>query len=154
MAAVFERAKNPRDAAELCALYIGKAESALGRSAVRPELAELWCTSAKKRTVYPDALLRDPALAELTRRLFNFYFQQDLYCRLKSEDTIILSSGSFDESEFGLPRVLKHCIDWAIGRNWHGYSHSTGREQTREALAELETVRSGGSINYGPNGSL
>ena len=36
VAAVFERAKNPRDAAELCALYIGKAESALGRSAVRP----------------------------------------------------------------------------------------------------------------------
>jgi aspartate/methionine/tyrosine aminotransferase len=148
VAELFERADDPGNGAELCRLAIGRTESKLGREALRPELADIWRATARRRSVDPQDLLRNPALAELMRRLFNFFFQRDLYGDLPTQGAVILSSGSFDETAFGLPNVLKQCVQRALSENWYGYSHSNGREQTREAVAALETVRSAGALNY------
>jgi aspartate/methionine/tyrosine aminotransferase len=148
IAEIFERANDPDDGAELCMLTVGRTESRLGRQAFRPELAEIWRSRAKQRSVNPADLLRSPALAELFRHLFNFFFQRDLYGDLAAPNTVILSSGSFDETAFRLPTILKQCVQYALSENWHGYSHSNGREQTRAALAALETVRSAGVLDY------
>ena len=66
-------------------------------------------------------------------------------------DPIVLSSGSFDESVFGLPESLKACIRFPLERNWYGYSDSLGRGSAREALAALETARFAGASSVDPS---
>jgi aspartate/methionine/tyrosine aminotransferase len=60
---------------------------------------------------------------------------------IRSDDHIILSSGSVDHSLYSLPAVLKDCLHYALHRDWYGYSDSRGRLPTRDALAQLENVR-------------
>lgn len=81
-------------------------------------------------------------LPEFYKRLFDFYFRDDLYGVWNASSPVILSSGSFDEAVFGLPASLKDCIRYALDQNWYGYSDSRGRMSARTALAGLETARS------------
>lgn len=78
---------------------------------------------------------------DVVKRLFDHYFRDDLYGHYASKSPIILSSGSFDESLFGMPEALKSCMRYSLSRNWYGYSDSLGIDVTREALARLETAR-------------
>lgn len=85
-----------------------------------------------------------PGFAEdvdAVKRLFDHYFRDDLYGHYASRSPLILSSGSFDESVFGMPEILKSCVRYSLSRNWYGYSDSLGIDVTREALARLETAR-------------
>jgi aspartate/methionine/tyrosine aminotransferase len=75
------------------------------------------------------------------KQVFDHYFRRDLYGSRIHTDPVILSSGSFDETRFGLPASLKDCLRYAVDRNWYGYSDSLGRASTRRALACLEAER-------------
>ncbi|MGP4113455.1 pyridoxal phosphate-dependent aminotransferase [Streptomyces sp. 4N509B] len=89
-------------------------------------------------------------MPKLAKAVFDFYFRDDLYGHWIERDPIVLSSGSFDETVFGLPESLKACIRFALRRNWYGYSDSLGRMSAREALAALETERSAGRLRIEP----
>ncbi|WP_219107895.1 pyridoxal phosphate-dependent aminotransferase [Austwickia sp. TVS 96-490-7B] len=80
-----------------------------------------------------------PAVIKL---IFDHFFREDLYGARQVNPPLVLSSGSFDEACFGLPASLKDCVRFALDQNWYGYSDSLGRESTRAALAQLETMRS------------
>lgn len=139
--AVFERATRPDDCSEILQLFIGRVESRLGAVSRRPELARRWLDSRHVRDVAAEELLHSPATVRFVKRLFNFYFKDDLYGDLRSASTVILSSGSLDEHEWGLPATLKECLTSAVDRDWYGYSDSRGRETAREAVAAYEAVR-------------
>lgn len=82
------------------------------------------------------------ALPRLFKTLFDFYFRDDLYGHwMRTDDPpIVLSSGSYDESCFGLPDALKDCVRFALAQDWYGYSDSLGHLKAREALADLESA--------------
>lgn len=73
--------------------------------------------------------------------LFNWFFRDDLYGELRSDNTRLLSSGSVDEEVWGLPAALKDCVRYALDRDWYGYSDSRGRVPAREAIARYENAR-------------
>jgi len=80
-------------------------------------------------------------LPSVTKMVFDYYFRDDLYQLQQHRQPTILSSGSSDETIFGLPDSLKECIRFSLEQNWYGYSDSLGRSSTRHALARLESSR-------------
>ncbi|WP_211625894.1 pyridoxal phosphate-dependent aminotransferase [Paraburkholderia domus] len=141
---IFSRARDPRDAAELCRLYIGSVEASLGTASARPEAAACWRASRPLRDVTDEEILSSRSVVAWVKQLFNHFFRDDLYGLLRRDDTIVLSSGSLDESIFGLPSSLKRSILAALDRDWYGYSDSRGRRATRRAIAALENARTSG----------
>jgi aspartate/methionine/tyrosine aminotransferase len=142
---VFARARDPQDAAELCRLYIGAVESDLGAGCLRPDAAAHWRGSKPLREISDQEILSSRSTVRWIKYLFNHYFRDDLYGVLRRDDTIILSSGSLDESIYGLPASLKRTIATAMDRDWYGYSDSRGRRATRQAIAALENAQVAGS---------
>jgi aspartate/methionine/tyrosine aminotransferase len=74
---------------------------------------------------------------------FNHFFHKDLYGQYDSEENVVLSTGALDQDEMQLPGSLKYAIDFALANNWYGYSCSLGRESAREAIADLEKLKTG-----------
>jgi aspartate/methionine/tyrosine aminotransferase len=142
---VFERARNPEDPVELCRLYIGSVEAALGVDCMRPEAAACWRASKPLRQVSDEQILTSRSVVACVKHLFNHFFRDDLYGALRRDETIVLSSGSLDERIYGLPASLKRSILTALDRDWYGYSDSRGRRATRRAIAALENARTSGS---------
>jgi aspartate/methionine/tyrosine aminotransferase len=142
---LFERARDPGDAGELCRLYIGAVEAELGAGCLRPDLAAQWRSAAPVRQVSDDEILQSRATVRWVKHLFNYYFRDDLYGALRRDDTVLLSSGSLDERVYGLPQSLKRLIVAAIDRDWYGYSDSRGRRSSRRAIAALENCRVAGA---------
>ncbi|MDG4829590.1 pyridoxal phosphate-dependent aminotransferase [Solwaraspora sp. WMMD1047] len=141
---VYERAADPTDSRELLRLYLGRVEEQVGPVAgvpVRQDLIDAWRSSRRRRSVTPAEVLATRATVGLVKELFNSYFRDDLYGRLRSDSTVVLSSGSVDEELFGLPDALRDCIRFALDRDWYGYSDSRGRDASREAIARYETSR-------------
>ncbi len=136
---VFERAVNPEDPKELLSLLIGRVDTILPLASIDSEPANRWKASRARRDVKPEEIAVSPVIPSFFKALFDFYFRKDLYGHWIQREPYILSSGSFDESAFGLPWCLKECIRYALTQNWYGYSDSRGRIQTRAALAELES---------------
>lgn len=141
---VFARARDPESAEELLRLYVGAVEAELADAALRPGAAELWGSRKALRTVNDEEILSSRTTVRWVKELFNFYFRDDLYGALRRADTIVLSSGSPDESEYGLPPVLKQLVTIALDRDWYGYSDSRGRRPARQAVAALENQRVAG----------
>lgn len=148
---VFARAINPDDPFELRDLWLGRVECEMDRRHIRPELASKWSNSRVLRTVDAQQVLTSCATVRFVKELFNWFFRDDLYGKLRSSDNIILSSGSVDEEEWGLPETLKSCIRYAISRDWYGYSDSRGREPAREAIAAYECTRMQGAHYHSDN---
>ena len=46
--------------------------------------------------------------------LFNQYFRDDLYGKLRDESNLIMSSGSLNSEEFPLCQALKYAIDYSL----------------------------------------
>ena len=84
--------------------------------------------------------LNDGEKIPTVKELFNVYFRDHLYGKYRSDDNIILSSGSVDHDIFNMPEALKFFIKYALDRNWYGYSDSRGRLQTRAAVALYENI--------------
>jgi aspartate/methionine/tyrosine aminotransferase len=74
------------------------------------------------------------------KELFNWFFRDDLYGELAGQRRLLLSSGSVDEEQWGLPEVLKECVRFALDRDWYGYSDSRGRVPARQAIAAYENA--------------
>jgi aspartate/methionine/tyrosine aminotransferase len=129
LAAAARNASDPRDAASIFAAFIANIE----RGGCGGGL-----TGGQR---VPAELGMNPAVPGVIKRLFDYYFRVDLYGTQIHRDPVVLSSGSFDESEFGLPESLKDCIRFSLSRNWYGYSDSLGRNSARIALARLESAR-------------
>ena len=140
MLEIFRRAADPNDPIELRDLWLGRVECETGRI-LRPKQAELWRTSHARRSFLADEVFNSRAAVRFVKEMFNAYFRDDLYGELRSVDNLILSSGSVDEQEFGLPEVLKACVRYALDRDWYGYSDSRGRTSAREAIAAYESAR-------------
>ncbi|NOQ71179.1 MAG: aminotransferase class I/II-fold pyridoxal phosphate-dependent enzyme [Crocinitomix sp.] len=138
---VFRRAKNPSDPIELRDLWIGRTEQMLGNKKKRPELAEKWKSANIERSITAEEVLCSNTTVKFVKEIFNFYFRDDLYGVLSSDDHIILSSGAVCEESWGLPEVLKECILFALQKNWYGYSDSRGRDSTRNAVAIFENSK-------------
>jgi aspartate/methionine/tyrosine aminotransferase len=138
---VFRRAADPRDSFELRDLWLGRVEHELGAKALRPDLADRWRAARVRRSVTAEEVLSSRATVRFVKELFNFYFRDDLYGDLRSDGAIILSSGSVDEEQWGLPETLKECIRFALDRDLYGYSDSRGRVPAREAIAAYESAR-------------
>ncbi|HTZ44968.1 MAG TPA: pyridoxal phosphate-dependent aminotransferase [Jatrophihabitans sp.] len=148
---ILERAVDPEDTAELCALFLGRVEDRLRpeqRLDARAQLRRDWQSSRVRRSISAEEALCSPAVVRFVKEMFNVYFRDDLYGLLRSEDTVILSSGSVDEERYGLPGPLLDCIRFALSRHWYGYSDSRGRDVTREAVARYESSRMRGA-GYG-----
>jgi aspartate/methionine/tyrosine aminotransferase len=131
-------------------LYLGQVESQVTR-VIRHELAEQWTASRVYRDIDATYVLDSQATPRLIKELFNWFFRDDLYGKLRDENHLILSSGSVDEEMYGLPPVLKSCIKYALDMDWYGYSDSRGRQQAREAIAALENVKLPGVAYSGAN---
>lgn len=144
---VFARANRPDDPMELLTLYLARVEHDLGHDCARPELADHWRESRRRREVSSIDVLQNQATPVFIKELFNFFFRDDLYGRLEREDNILLSTGSVEEERFGLPSALRACVHYALERGWYGYSDSLGRDATRSAIAEMENAREG-RTNY------
>lgn len=142
---VYAHATDPGDPMELRDLYLGRVECDLGTVSHRPDLAARWRQSRRRREVDAQEVLESRATVRFVKELFNAYFRDDLYGDLRSQARNILSSGSVDEEQWGLPSVLKDCITYALDRDWYGYSDSRGREPAREAVAAYETSRLAGA---------
>ncbi|WP_190241084.1 aminotransferase class I/II-fold pyridoxal phosphate-dependent enzyme [Nostoc sp. 'Peltigera membranacea cyanobiont' 210A] len=140
---LFSRAKHPDDPMELRDLWIGRVEAELGDDATRPELAARWREARVMRTVSEDEVLSSRTTVRFIKELFNTYFRDDLYGRLRGQAKSILSGGALDETVFGLPTALKQTIQYALVKDLYGYSDSRGREPAREAVAEYESTRLG-----------
>ncbi|MFE6311725.1 aminotransferase class I/II-fold pyridoxal phosphate-dependent enzyme [Streptomyces rochei] len=138
---VYEHAKDPSDPLELRDLYLGRVEEALGARSTRQELASKWRASRRRRTVTPEQVLSSRATIRFVKEMFNYYFRDDLYGSLSRPNQLILSSGSVDEEEWGLPTAIKQSISYALARDWYGYSDSRGREPAREAVAAYESAK-------------
>ncbi|MFA1538103.1 pyridoxal phosphate-dependent aminotransferase [Actinomadura monticuli] len=143
---VAERAADPRDPIELRDLYIGRIEAELGTAAVHGQALARWRASRRRRTVDPVDLLSEPVFIRFVKELFNFYFRDDLYGRLRHDGTVILSSGAADETCYGLPTALKDCVRQALDRDWYGYSDSRGRLAVREAIAAYHNARTENAV--------
>ncbi|AOP47515.1 pyridoxal phosphate-dependent aminotransferase [Streptomyces lydicus] len=138
---VYNRAADPGDPFELCRLWVGRVDAESGAHAARPRLAEQWRATRVRRSTTAEEVLTSRATVRFVKELFNFYFRDDLYGDLRSDDHLMLSGGAVDEEEWGLPEVLKECIRYALERDWYGYSDSCGRLQAREAVAAYESAR-------------
>lgn len=138
---VYARTCNPNDPIELRDLWLGRVEHELGCHSFRPHLAERWRATKVLRRVEPDEVLASCTTVRFIKELFNWFFRNDLYGELQSNDRIILSSGSVDEEAWGLPETLKECIRYALNRDWYGYSDSRGRAPVCEAIAAYESAR-------------
>ncbi|HUQ54072.1 pyridoxal phosphate-dependent aminotransferase [Lentzea sp.] len=136
---VFSRARNPADPFELRDLFLGRVEHELGGASLRPELAQTWRRSRRRREVTADEVYHSRSAVRFVKELFNFYFRDDLYGALAG-DHLLLSSGSVDEQEWGLPAALKDCLRFALDQDWYGYSDSRGRVPAREAIAAYENA--------------
>ncbi|MFD9706407.1 pyridoxal phosphate-dependent aminotransferase [Lentzea sp. NPDC059081] len=136
---VFARARNPADPFELRDLFLGRVEHELGPASLRPELARAWRQSRHRRDVTADEVYHSRAAVRFVKELFNFYFRDDVYGALAG-DHLLLSSGSVDEHEWGLPAALKDCLRFALDQDWYGYSDSRGRVPAREAIAAYENA--------------
>lgn len=136
---LFARAMNVDCPDELFRLFVGRAEATIpvGCTEERSE----WCRSNVIRAFSGAEVERSRVVCDLLKRIFNFYFKDELYGAFRSTRPILLSSGAFDETVFGLPVCLKDCLRFSVENNWYGYSHSHGRFSAREALAELESQR-------------
>jgi aspartate/methionine/tyrosine aminotransferase len=143
---VYARAHDPSDPFELRDLYLGRVEHELGAASHRPELAERWTGSRPLRSIDVADVLRSRATVRCVKELFNWFFRDDLYGDLRSDDHVILSSGSADEQAYGISDVLKECVHYALARDWYGYSDSRGRVPAREAIAAYESARSACSV--------
>lgn len=143
---VFARAKRPDDPLELRDLYLGQVDNELGPGDRASLRAERWRESRRRRDVQPSDVLTSRAAVRFVKELFNAFFRDDLYGRLRSPDHLILSSGSVEETLFGLPEVAKDCVRFALDRDWYGYSDSRGRGPARAAVAELENHRLGAAV--------
>ncbi|KAF0961816.1 Histidinol-phosphate aminotransferase [Rhodococcus sp. T7] len=141
---VYERAIDPDDPFELRDLYLGRVEHALGPRSTRPGLGAAWRASRPRRTVDAEQILQSRATIRFVKETFNHYFRDDLYGTLRSDDHLILSTGSVDEVQWGLPATVKECIMFALARDWYGYSDSRGRAPAREAVAAYESARLSG----------
>jgi aspartate/methionine/tyrosine aminotransferase len=141
---VFRRATNPDDPFELRDLWLGRVEHELGPHAHRPGLAEKWKASRQRREFTADQVLSSRATVRMIKELFNSFFRDDLYGALRSDSHLLLSGGSVDEDQWGLPETLKECLRYALDRDWYGYSDSCGRVQAREAVAAYESARING----------
>lgn len=98
------------------------------------------CTSCQKASKY--SLIAYPNLdAELLQNRFNTYFRDDLYGKHKDDDNLILSSGSLSPDEFPLCYALRYPIEFAMLKNWYGYSDSLGHLDSRKAIADLMQLR-------------
>ena len=137
---VFRRAKDPGDPIELRDLYLGQVEFKVAEVR-RQSLLDKWTSSRVRRDVTAECVLASRSSARLIKELFNWYFRDDLYGDFRCEQHLILSSGSVDETIYGLPQVLKSCIYYALQRDWYGYSDSRGRERARGAIASLENAK-------------
>lgn len=106
--------------------------------------------ASRASAIMPD-LLSGPvgrSVPLVLKRVFDYYFRDDLYGTQIRREPIILSSGSFDEQAFGLPSSLKDCVRYSMDKNWYGYSDSLGRSSVRRALARLENARASGMTEY------
>lgn len=151
---IFARASNPEDPMELCQLFLGRVETESSGPPLWPHLAERWSASRRRRSVEEADILRGAATPRFVKELFNFYFRNALYGRLRDEQTLIMSSGAADEAIFGLPAPLRACVVHALDQGWYGYSDSRGRVPTREAVAQYETARSPYSTYTADNVSI
>jgi aspartate/methionine/tyrosine aminotransferase len=142
---VFARANDPTDPFELRDLWLGRVEQELGAHSHRPWLAERWRATAPRRTPDTHEILSSRATVRFVKEMFNWFFRDDVYGELRSDDHLILSSGAVDEVAWGLPEALKECIRYALARDWYGYSDSRGRAPAREAIAAYETTRIDGA---------
>jgi aspartate/methionine/tyrosine aminotransferase len=142
---IYERVPNPDDPFALRDIYLGRVEAAYGDRSSRPELAALWRSSRSRRAVNVEEILTSRATVRFVKEVFNHYFRDDLYGSLRRDDHLILSSGSVDEEEWGLPTIIKDCLTYALKRDWYGYSDSLGRETAREAIARYESARMPGT---------
>lgn len=136
---LFEKAEDPTNYFELRDLYIGRVEALQVKNKLRPQLAEFWNSKKKLRSITQDEVLSLPSTVGLIKELFNTFFRDDLYGTLRSKNNVILSSGTCDETLYGLPPTLKECLAFSLDKGWYGYSDSLGRESCREAIARLET---------------
>ncbi len=151
---VYARASNPGDPVELRDLWLGRIEQELGRHSHRPWLAEKWRASVVRRHIDPDEILTSRSTVRFIKELFNWFFRDDLYGDLRSDDHLILSSGSVNEEAWGLPETLKECLRYALQRDWYGYSDSRGRIPAREAVAAYESCRIDGASYTAANVAL
>ncbi|MFC4585720.1 pyridoxal phosphate-dependent aminotransferase [Sphaerisporangium corydalis] len=142
---VYARARDAGDPFELRDLWLGRVEHELGPHSRRPELAGLWRASRVRRAVDAEEVLASRATVRFVKELFNSFFRDDLYGDLRGDAEFILSGGSVDERAWGLPDTLKHCLRFALDRDWYGYSDSRGRIPAREAVAAYENARIEGS---------
>ncbi|MER7460023.1 pyridoxal phosphate-dependent aminotransferase [Micromonospora sp. NPDC126480] len=141
MLEVYARAQNPDDPMELRDLWLGRVDQELGKHGDRTWQADKWRSSAVRRQVGAEDVLRSRATVRFVKELFNWYFRDELYGRLRDQAEIILSGGAVDEEAWGVPSALKDCIRYALDRDWYGYSDSRGREPSREAVARYENSR-------------
>jgi Aspartate/tyrosine/aromatic aminotransferase len=74
------------------------------------------------------------------KKYFNKFFNEDTYNKYWNEDNILLSTGSLDECQFPLFESLKYTLEYALGKNWYGYSSSVGRDSARNSIALLENA--------------
>jgi aspartate/methionine/tyrosine aminotransferase len=140
---LFERASNPTDIDELVRLFLSRVNHRASTPTVHGHVSQIepWESARPRRTVTAEEVMTSPAAVGLVKELFNVYFRDDLYGRLRHNNNIILSSGAVDEELFGLPGPLRDCIRYALQRDWYGYSDSRGRDASREALARYESAR-------------
>lgn len=146
---VLNRTKEIHSPAAIFELLVGQSEVAVG-AGMMSGAGDAWRDARICRNLQASEVGEIPALPGALKLLFNYYFRDDLYGRWIQNEPIVLSSGSFDETVFGLSKALKSCIEFALSNNWYGYSDSLGRIQTREALAELECQMSPGSADCTP----
>lgn len=151
---LYSRARDPGDPFELRDLWLGRVEHELEGPSLRPWLAEQWRATRPRRTVTEEEILRSRATVRFVKEMFNWFFRDDLYGDLRSDDHVILSSGSVAEESWGLPEALKECIRYALARDWYGYSDSRGRVPAREAVAAYESVRIDGATYEADNIAL
>lgn len=138
---LFERVPDPTDGAALFALF--KARIRHKHPEFNDHITDKWGSIRKVRCISEDEILRSAGTVDLVKEIFNYFFRDDLYGRLRNDDTLIFSSGSVCEETFGLSSVGKAAVQYALDRDWYGYSDSTGRTSAREAIAELENLRLG-----------
>ncbi|MFI5819510.1 aminotransferase class I/II-fold pyridoxal phosphate-dependent enzyme [Streptomyces rishiriensis] len=151
---VFQRAVDPDDPYELRDLWLGRVEHRLGAQALRPEQAERWRSSTVRRQATAEDVLTSRATVRFVKELFNSYFRDDLYGRLRPEARYVLSGGSVDEEHWGLPETIKDTLRYALSRDWYGYSDSCGRVPAREAVAAYESARIAGVTYTAENVAL
>jgi aspartate/methionine/tyrosine aminotransferase len=79
--------------------------------------------------------------SKILQNRFNTFFKDDLYGKYRDDDNLILSSGSLSPDEFPLCYALRYPIEFAMLKNWYGYSDSLGHLDSRKAIADLMHLR-------------